>query len=161
MTYDEVLAQVVELLQRDNRVAYRALKRRFGLDDEYIDDLKADLIKAKRLAMDEDGEVLVWVGKAEEGETANRRNDEQDGETQQSSLTLDPRRQTLDPAAERRQLTVMFCDLVGSTALSAQLDPEEYREVVQTYQDTCTSVITRYAGYIAQHLVISFARLSG
>jgi class 3 adenylate cyclase len=54
--------------------------------------------------------------------------------------------------AERRQLTVMFCDLVGSTALSAQLDPEEYRQVVQQYQDTCTDVIRRYEGQIAQHL---------
>ena len=41
-------------------------------------------------------------------------------------------------AAERRQLTVMFCDLVGSTALSEQLDPEELREVVRAYQETCT-----------------------
>jgi predicted ATPase/class 3 adenylate cyclase len=56
------------------------------------------------------------------------------------------------PEAERRQLTVMFCDLVGSTALSAQLDPEELREVVRLYQETCTAVIQRYAGYIAQHL---------
>jgi TOMM system kinase/cyclase fusion protein len=53
---------------------------------------------------------------------------------------------------ERRQLTVMFCDLVGSTALSAQLDPEELREVVRDYQETCTEVIQRYAGHIAQHL---------
>jgi hypothetical protein len=62
MTYDEVLTQVLELLQRDQRIAYRVLKRRFGLDDAYVDDLKADLIKAKRLAIDEDGEVLVWAG---------------------------------------------------------------------------------------------------
>ncbi len=54
--------------------------------------------------------------------------------------------------AERRHLTVMFCDLVGSTALSAQLDPEDLREVVRTYQETCTEVIRRYEGYIAQHL---------
>src|SRR4030095_14063253 len=54
--------------------------------------------------------------------------------------------------AERRQLTVMFCDLVGSTALSEQLDPEELHEVVRLYQETCTAVIQRYAGYIAQHL---------
>jgi class 3 adenylate cyclase len=46
----------------------------------------------------------------------------------------------------------MFCDLVGSTALSAQLDPEELREVVRGYQETCTAVIQRYDGYIAQHL---------
>jgi class 3 adenylate cyclase/predicted ATPase len=46
----------------------------------------------------------------------------------------------------------MFCDLVGSTALSAHLDPEELREVVHTYQETCTDVIHRYEGRIAQHL---------
>src|SRR5262249_8847905 len=56
------------------------------------------------------------------------------------------------PEAERRQLTVMFCDLVGSTALSTQLDPEELREVVRAYQETCTEVIRRYDGQIAQHL---------
>src|SRR5215471_3040131 len=53
--------------------------------------------------------------------------------------SADSRRETLDPrlsSAERRQLTVMFCDLVGSTALSEQLDPEELREVVQSYQET-------------------------
>ena len=54
--------------------------------------------------------------------------------------------------AERRQLTVMFCDLVGSTALSEQLDPEEYRKVVRAYQETCTTVIRRYDGHLAQHL---------
>ena len=54
--------------------------------------------------------------------------------------------------AERRQLTVMFCDLVGSTALSAQLDPEDYRAVVQQYQQTCAEVIQRHEGYLAQYL---------
>src|SRR6185295_5654666 len=62
MTFDEVLAQMVELLQREGRVTYRALKRRFALDDDYLEDLKGEIIKAKRLAVDEDGEVLVWTG---------------------------------------------------------------------------------------------------
>src|SRR6266540_6805607 len=60
------------------------------------------------------------------------------------SQTVDPRFQPPDsssPEAERRQLTVMFCDLVGSTALSTQLDPEELREVVRAYQETCAGVI--------------------
>src|SRR5215813_369951 len=56
------------------------------------------------------------------------------------------------PEAERRQLTVLFCDLVGSTALSAQLDPEELREIVRAYQDTCAKVIARFEGHIAQYL---------
>jgi class 3 adenylate cyclase len=46
----------------------------------------------------------------------------------------------------------MFCDLVGSAALSEQLDPEEWREVVQTYQGTCTEVVSRVDGHIAQYL---------
>ncbi|MBI3797029.1 MAG: AAA family ATPase [Deltaproteobacteria bacterium] len=54
--------------------------------------------------------------------------------------------------AERRQLTVMFCDLVGSTALSGQLDPEELREVVRAYQARSAAIIERHAGHIAQYL---------
>lgn len=54
--------------------------------------------------------------------------------------------------AERRQLTVMFCDLVGSTALSGQLDPEDLREVVRAYQKSAEAVIQRYGGHIAQYL---------
>jgi hypothetical protein len=46
MTFDEILGQVLQLLQRQGRVSYRALKRRFTLDDEYLEDLKAELIKA-------------------------------------------------------------------------------------------------------------------
>src|SRR4029450_9437095 len=65
MTFDEILAQVLVLLQREKRVSYRALKRRFDLDDEYLDDLKDEIIKAKRLAIDEAGAVLVWTGEVE------------------------------------------------------------------------------------------------
>ena len=56
------------------------------------------------------------------------------------------------PEAERRQLTVLFCDLVDSTPLSRQLDPEDLREVVRAYQDTCAKVIARFEGHIAQYL---------
>ena len=56
------------------------------------------------------------------------------------------------PDAERRQLTVLFCDLVGSTMLSGQLDPEDLRAVVRAYQETAAGVIQRYEGHIAQYL---------
>lgn len=62
MTYDEVLTQVLELLQREQQVAYRTFKRRFSLDDEYLEDLKAELIDAKQLVIDEEGKGLVWIG---------------------------------------------------------------------------------------------------
>ncbi len=56
------------------------------------------------------------------------------------------------PTAERRQLTVMFCDLVDSTAMSERLDPEELREVIQAYQQTAAGFVSQYDGYIAQYL---------
>jgi class 3 adenylate cyclase/predicted ATPase len=60
--------------------------------------------------------------------------------------------QPRDAAAERRQLTVMFCDLVDSTMLMSRLDPEEYLELVTTYQRTSADVIDRFEGRIAQYL---------
>jgi hypothetical protein len=62
MTFDETLARVLELLQRERRVSYRAIRRRFDLEEEYLEDLKAEIIQAKKLAVDEDGAVLVWTG---------------------------------------------------------------------------------------------------
>jgi hypothetical protein len=59
MTFDEILTQVLELLQREKRVSYRALKRRFDLDDNDLEDVKDELIYAKKLALDEDNRVLV------------------------------------------------------------------------------------------------------
>ena len=62
MTFDAILAQVLDLLQHPRRVAYRALKVRFNLDDDYLEALKDELIYARRLAVDEADRVLVWTG---------------------------------------------------------------------------------------------------
>ena len=62
MDYEAILSQVVALLQRERRIAYRVLKRRLQLDDDLLEDLKDDLIYAKKLARDEEGKVLVWAG---------------------------------------------------------------------------------------------------
>jgi predicted ATPase/class 3 adenylate cyclase len=129
MTFDDVLTQVLDLLQRQGRVSYGALKRRFNLDDDYLEDLKAELIDAQQVATDEQGRILVWRGK--------------------SAWLAGPQRAQ---EAERRQLTVLFCDLVDSTALSSQLDPEDLREVVRAYQHACATVIDHFEGHIAQYL---------
>src|SRR5579863_205762 len=60
--------------------------------------------------------------------------------------------QTPPHVAERRQLTVMFCDLVGSTAMSARLDPEDMREVIRAYQDACSGAVARYDGFVAKFM---------
>ena len=58
----------------------------------------------------------------------------------------------LAPAVERRQLTVVFVDLVGSTALGTELDPEDLIQLLRQYRDACTAVIAKYDGFIAQYL---------
>lgn len=64
MEFDEILTQVIELLQRQGRISYGALKRRFHLDDDYLQDLKDELIDAQQVARDEGGRILVWTGGA-------------------------------------------------------------------------------------------------
>ena len=286
MDFYQVVDQVVELLRHRGRVSYRALQRQFGLDDAYLEDLKAELIVAQRLAVDEHGQVLVWTGGAtstmplqavsatppdtplsleaghgdsggirlygalhlalvllqHEGRLTYRtlmqlcgldqalmeavrdellfkrvaRDEHGQGlvwrdeasvvrasplvtmgaadrlETPPVGLPAivpahdpttamdsaptaapSPGAATADDSypptspdvsgtaseavrraheAERRQLTVLFCDLVDSTMLSRQLDPEDLREVVRAYQATAAVVIQRYAGHIAQYL---------
>jgi hypothetical protein len=154
MTFDEVLAQVKTLLQQEQRVSYRGLKRRFALDDEYLEDLKEELIGAKHLAIDEDGRFLVWIGNSSLASRVQSLGSEKVQGSRSTVQSQEIQSPTLSPQplAERRQLTVMFIDLVGSTTLSQQLDPEDYHARVQAYQSVCSRVIARYEGYIAQYL---------
>jgi hypothetical protein len=124
MTFDAILAQVLDLLQREKRVSYRALKRRFDLDDDYLEDVKDELIYAKKLAVDEDNRVLVWTGDsgATPGASPIAPLPPPAAVTPHSrpSPAAPPPTAPPLPEAERRQLTVMFCDLVDSTQLSSQ-----------------------------------------
>jgi len=104
-TFAEIRAQVLALLQQEGRLSYRVLKRSLGLEDDDIEDLKADLIDAKRLAVDEEGKVLVWVGAAPVSRSMS----------QLSSPTQSPTLNTQPPSGERRQLTVQFIDLNRTT----------------------------------------------
>jgi class 3 adenylate cyclase len=144
MGFYEILDQVVDLLRHRGRVTYRALKREFQVDDAFLEDLKAEIIIAQRLAVDEQGAVLVWAGEAGIAPAPQA-----DAPSLQGEPRGDERRY---PEAERRQLTVLFCDLVDSTVLASQFDPEELREVVRAYQEACAKVIARFEGHIAQHL---------
>src|SRR2546425_3642735 len=107
MTFDETLAHVLALLQREGRVSYRALKRQFDLDDEYLEDLKAEIIQAKKLAVDEDGAVLVWAGASTISEPTSPPDQPTQPPTFQGQLSLQavPLPTAPLPDAERRQLT--------------------------------------------------------
>src|SRR5919202_6843758 len=96
MNFYSVVDQAIALLRQRGRVTYRALKRQFDLDDDVLEDLKAELITAQRLTIDEQGAVLVWVGEA--GTPPVPR---EDAPSPQAEPCGDERRH---PEAERRQL---------------------------------------------------------
>ncbi len=127
MNFEQLLDAALELLQRRRRLTYAALKRQFELDDATLADLAHELIRGQKAARDEDGAVLVWCGP--EAPAAGPRND-----------------------AERRQITILFCDLVDSTALSNALDPEELRIVLRAFQGTAKAVVERYEAFVNSYL---------
>jgi len=155
MNFEEILDQALAMLQRRRRVAYRTLQVQFHLDDNALEALKDELLYAQQVAQDEDGRVLVWTGgtgTAPASQAPQSTTAPADRQTEQPAphdlLAVVPP----SPEAERRQLTILFCDLVGSTALSRQLDPEDYRAAVRAYQAACATVIERFDGHIAQYL---------
>ena len=142
MDFVAVVDQAIALLHQRGRLTYRTLQLQFQLDDVHLEALKDELIKGQRLATDEDGAVLVWTGDPATPVSP----------AAPASVPAPPPAASAPPDAERRQLTVLFCDLVDSTRLASQLDPEDLREVVRAYQDTCAKVIARFDGHIAQYL---------
>ena len=144
MTFNEVLSQTIAMLHQHGRVSYRALMRQFALDEAYLEDLKDALLYAYPQVVD-DGRGLVWSGDATTSPALQ-------SPAQPPAQATTPPAPSPPPEAERRQLTVLFCDLVDSTRLASQLDPEDLREVVRAYQDTCATVIARFDGHIAQYL---------
>src|SRR5215510_12665958 len=99
------------MLQRRGRLTYGALKRQFPLDNGYLEGLKNELIEVQRLAADEDGRVLVWTGGADVLSPAPARAPQPALSQAESAPSTPP-----PPDAERRQLTVLFCDLLGLDA---------------------------------------------
>ena len=171
--FHALLPGVMALLRHERRVTYRTLTYVFGLDKTFLEDVRREL-GFKRLARDEDGEGLVWTGEGQpampDGAAPPHPPAPLDVVAVPSPLTLDRAPLTTKtealrggtavaaapihptPDAERRQVTVMFCDLVASTELSQQLDAEDYRAVVRAYQAAAAAALQPYEGYIAQYL---------
>jgi hypothetical protein len=156
MTFEEILDQAIAMLQRRGRVTYQTLRLQFQLDEEHLEALKDAILFACPQVVDAAGRGLIWSGDASvisPPASASPPFGESlvtlapcVGTTAVSPLEPQP------PEAERRQLTVLFCDLVDSTVLASQLDPEEWREVVRAYQEASAKVIARFDGHIAQYL---------
>jgi class 3 adenylate cyclase len=153
MDYDAVLEQAIALLQREQRLSYRVLKRRLQVDDEMLEDLKEDLIYAKQLAVDEEGKVLVWAGGAGVGampaapaaEPARPPRSYTPPHLAEKILTS---KTALE--GERKQVTVLFADLKGSMELLADRDPEEARELLDPVLERMIEAVHRYEGTVNQ-----------
>jgi predicted ATPase/class 3 adenylate cyclase len=156
-------------------VTYRFLRLACGLDEALLEAVCHELT-FKQVARDAHGEGLVWTGEpcatlplaspairqpalpdaaelpaAESPAWSAQVPTPTEGlDAQDDGRVPVPTRPA--PEAERRQLTVLFCDLVSSTQLSGQLDPEDLRTVVRAYQEAAAEVIQHYAGHIAQYL---------
>ena len=159
MTFDDVLAQVLDLLQREKRVSYRALKRRFDLDDTYLEDVKDELIYAKKLARDEDERVLVWLGEPASTAPPASVPVADVADHPPSPLAYTPpylaekiltARSALE--GERKQVTVLFADLKGSMELLAERDPEEARQLLDLVLERLMAAVHRYEGTANQVL---------
>jgi class 3 adenylate cyclase/tetratricopeptide (TPR) repeat protein len=156
MTFEEILDQAIAMLQRRGRLTYGALKRQFQLDDAYLEDLKAELIEGQRLAVDEDGRVLVWTGaEVSASDSTAPPVSSQD----RLPLAYTPpylaekiltSRSALE--GERKQVTVLFADLKGSTELIQGLDPEEARQLLDPALHVMMDAVHRYEGTVNQVL---------
>jgi len=146
-----LLDQVSDLLRQRQRVTYRALKVHFQLEDETLAVLTDKLLYAHPDVHDDAGRGLVWTGGLDTPPSPLPPT--APSVRPPASSELPPAQRTTPPTtAERRQLTVLFCDLVASTALASQLDPEDLRNVIRAYQAACAVVIERFDGHIAQWL---------
>jgi class 3 adenylate cyclase/tetratricopeptide (TPR) repeat protein len=161
MTFDDILEQAIALLQRQGRVSYRALKVRFGLDDDHLAALKDELIEAQRLAMDERDTVLIWTGEPTAAPPLAR-------SQEQTPLVYTPihlaekiRTARTALEGERKQVTVLFADLKGSTELIRDLDPEQARAILDPALHTMMEAVHRYEGTVNQVLSDGIMALFG
>jgi class 3 adenylate cyclase len=135
VNFERVLQKVLWRLVAEGSISYRRIKLSFGLDDDGLEELRRELIVIKRVAADVDGEVLVWAPEGRALRSDAMALPQPLTALQQTERPPAPLPDRDLPGAERRHLTVMFCDLVDSTHLSVQLDPEDMGDVIRAYQE--------------------------
>jgi class 3 adenylate cyclase/predicted ATPase len=152
MTFDEILAQVLELLQREKRLSYRALKVRFALDDDHLEALKEEIIEAKQLAVDEHGKVLVWTGRVASSLTPAPASEHTPRTYTPPYLAEKILTSRATVEGERKQVTVLFADIKDSTELIRDLDPEAAQQLLDPALQAMMEAVHRFEGTVNQVL---------
>jgi class 3 adenylate cyclase len=165
MDFYEVLNEVVVLLQQHGRVSHRALKRQFGLDDDFIKDLKEELLYAHASAVQADDRGFIWIGDTASDPTPIRRSptrektDAPAPEQEHEPLSYTPQhltekiltsRSALE--GERKHVTVMFADIKDSTELIKDLDPEDAQRLLDPAIHIMMDAVHRFEGTVNQVL---------
>jgi class 3 adenylate cyclase/tetratricopeptide (TPR) repeat protein len=165
VTFEEILDQAIVMLQRRGRLTYGTLKRQFQLDDAALDDLKEQLLYAHPQVVDDAGRGLAWTGEASTTPPAASR----------SASTRDREPLSYTPPylaekiltsktaleGERKQVTVLFCDLANSTAIAARLGPDHMHALLNCFFDLALDAVHRLEGTINQFLGDGFMALFG
>ena len=165
MDFYEVLDDVLELLRSRGRVTYRALKRQFNVDDEFLEDLKEEIIYGQKLAVDEDNRVLVWTGDTDAASTPTPAPSQPEAAT---PTTTEPERvpASYTPTylaekiltgktsleGERKVVTVLFADIKDSTELIRDLDPEDAQKLLDPAIHIMMEAVHRFEGTVNQVL---------
>jgi hypothetical protein len=128
VTFNDILSQTIAMLHQHGRVSYRALKRQFAIDDDYLEDLKEAILFAHPQVVDEGGRGLVWTV---DTTAVSLTTDIPAPAPERAPLTYTPpylQEKILASRAalegERKQVTVLFADIKDSTELIKDLDPE-------------------------------------
>ena len=148
------MRDVAWILLTEGRVSFRRLGHEFGLSAEQLEALRFEFVELKGWATVESGDVLTWAhpSAALQAQAVTRSHPVGAAAEPGAPKGPETKRDQILPGAERRQLTVMFCDLVGSTALSARLDPEDMQNVIGAYHAAVGPVIAEYDGFIAKYM---------
>jgi class 3 adenylate cyclase/tetratricopeptide (TPR) repeat protein len=154
MRFDEILTQVLDLLQRERRLSYRAIKVRFTLDDDHLEALKDEIIEAKQLAVDEKGRVLVWTGDLASAPSPAATSTSAWVPVAAIPTHLAEKILTTRHAleGERKQVTVLFADLKDSTELIRGLDPEAAQQLLDPAIHHIMDAVHRFEGTVNQVL---------
>jgi class 3 adenylate cyclase/predicted ATPase len=146
MSFIRTVRQAREFLREEARISVSALKLEFDLDDARLEALIAELVDVQQVAARE-GKVLTWIGSS-----VGERPALEPETSAAAEASAEPAEDSQRAEAERRHLTVMFCDLVDSTRLASGLDPEDWREVVRGCLGATTEIIELFDGHVAQYL---------
>ena len=151
MKFSEVVDQAAALLERKERLSYRALKREFELDDSALEDLKDELIDIQALAADKDGKMLVWVGEARSAKAVIEPRPESPASYTPKHLAEKILQSRSALEGERKEVTVLFADVTGSMELAGQLDAEDWHGILDRFFGILTEGVHRFEGTINQY----------